>query len=39
MERTINGGNSDQENHQDFVDLVLQENPYLNTVQTDKHRD
>jgi len=23
-------GNSDQENHQDFVDLVLQENPYLN---------
>ena len=28
-------GNSDQESHQDFVDLVLQENPYLNTVQTD----
>ncbi len=28
-------GNSDQENHQDFVDLVLQENPYLADVQTD----
>ncbi len=28
-------GNSDQENHQDFVDLVLQENPYLAEVQTD----
>ena len=28
-------GNSDQENHQDFVDLVLQENPYLTGVQTD----
>lgn len=28
-------GNSDQENHQDFVDLVLQENPYLTEVQTD----
>lgn len=23
-------GNSDQENHQDFVDLLLEENPYLN---------
>jgi len=28
-------GNSDQKNHQDFVDLVLQENPYLAEVQTD----
>ncbi|HCL78937.1 MAG TPA: hypothetical protein DIC53_03095, partial [Synergistaceae bacterium] len=28
-------GNSDQENHQDFVDLVLQENPYLAEVQSD----
>ena len=28
-------GNSDQENHQDFVDLVLQENPCLAEVQSD----
>ena len=25
-------GNSDQENHQDFVDLLLEDNPYLNNA-------